>query len=99
MSADGKNGYFVEYGSGVLSLFVENAGTFTQLGTYADATIGTKHVKIEITNATKKVYLNNSVIINSTDNSITSIGSYALITWYSDIGGLGAIDNFAAASL
>lgn len=65
------------------------AGVDTLLGSY-EATFNTTHtIKLEITDATKKVYVDDVERISSTDNALTSAGTWGVAwgTTEGDIGG------------
>ena len=61
-----------------VKLFKKVTGTYTQLGAY-DATLAAGTIiKLEITDATKKVYVDGVQRISSTDNALTSVGTWGL---------------------
>jgi len=80
---DNNNLYLVQIlGNGLadesVKLFKKVGGTYTELGAYA-ATLGIGTIiKLEITDATKKVYVDGVQRISSTDNALTSIGTWGL---------------------
>jgi len=62
-----------------VKLFKRVGGTFTPLGVY-DATLATGTIiKLEITDATKKVFVDGVERISSTDNALTSVGTWGII--------------------
>lgn len=73
--------YQVVYNGGTWSLYKVVAGANTLLGSYASSfTSGTRTVKLEIRNATKRVYFDgsSSPAISSTDNAITNAGAVGI---------------------
>ncbi|NND71023.1 MAG: tandem-95 repeat protein, partial [Rhodothermales bacterium] len=84
-----------------LQLAKMEGGVTTILGT-VDVTIAPGDTfKLEITDATKKIYHNGIQVISSTDNSLTAVGNWGL--YFGDFNGIGGhlrstwgIDNFLA---
>jgi hypothetical protein len=86
VSTTERTGYCVNWTDGNWSLRQWVNGTRTDLATYAGDTPTTaKVVKLEITDAAKKVYIDDVERINyTTDNTITAAGRPGLATYYSD---------------
>ncbi len=66
------------HASNSLELFVISGGTATSLGSYDEALAANGIVKLEITDATKKVYYDGVERISSADNTLTSAGTWGL---------------------
>lgn len=86
VSTTERTGYCVNWTEGNWALRQWVNGTRTDLATYAGDTPTTaKVVKLEITDAAKKVYIDDVERINyTTDNTITAAGRPGLATYYSD---------------
>jgi hypothetical protein len=69
--------YFAWPTTGVITLYKAVAGAFTSLGTYGASSAGDT-LKLQITDATKKVFVNGTERISSADNSITATGKAGL---------------------
>ncbi len=62
-----------------ITLYKRVGGTWTSLGSY-DATLAAGTIiKLEVTDATKKVYVDGTQRISSTDNALTSVGTWGLV--------------------
>jgi hypothetical protein len=76
-------------------------GVATLLGSYSQVvTVGTYSVRLEITDASKKVYINGIERISSTDNSITAAGRPGIRAGSGILGQTGLqLDNFVAEDI
>jgi hypothetical protein len=88
--------YFVQYNAGGANewrLYRRVAGTATLLGSYAgDVPTSVRTVKLEIKDATKKVFIGGVERISTTDNTITAAGRPGIGS------GQGTIDNYEAGA-
>ena len=104
VSTSAETGYFVWHDpSNEWHLVQMISGTQTDLGSYSQALVSgtTYHVKLEIRDATKKVFIDGVERISSSDNTITAAGKAAIRYFNSDwgFGTTGkAIDNFLATN-
>ena len=91
--------YWARYSSNGWYLHKSVAGTFTDLGFYAQAlTTGQIYnLRFEVRNATKKLFVDNVERISSTDNSITAAGKAGIFFYKGD--GLLSMVDFTAADV
>lgn len=83
--ASNNTGYFaVLSNTGTAYLYLVNNGSYTELDSAAYTfSNGTHSIRLEIRDATKKLFVNSSEILSSTDNTITAIGNPGLF-FYTD---------------
>jgi hypothetical protein len=103
-STNGDDHYFVRWqitGTAVIQLFKVVANAATSLGTWNEvATVGkTINLRLEIRNATKKVFVDGVERISSTDNAITGAGLVGLRSLDSTLTAGVHYDNFKAMTL
>jgi len=87
---------FWDAGAAVWRLYRQVLGVFTSIGTYSgDSPSGTtRTVKMEIRDATKKIFIDGTERISSTDDTVTAVGSagIAFVGYSSE-----RVDNFLFA--
>lgn len=103
MSTSANTFYMLRYSVANLrwELFKAVAGSFTLLGSFTQSlTLTTYAARLEITDATKKVFVDGVERISSTDNAITAAGRAGMRWSYSITGQTGLrIDNFTATDI
>lgn len=86
---------YLAWASGASSLYKHVAGAFTEIGSYAGAVPSGTVIKLQIRDATKKVFLDGVERISSTNNDVTGAGKAGL-RFYSDAVSPAIVDTFSA---
>lgn len=90
----------VEPSAGQIALYKASSGSYTSLGTFSQtfSASNTYAIKLEIRNATKKVYVNGVERISSANNDITDAGRVGLRSFVDSSVGL-HMDNLVGTNV
>lgn len=78
LSTSAETGYLAWSNAGAYFLYKAVSGSFTELGSWTTAPAANDVVKLEIRNASKKVFVNGTQRISSTNNDVTAAGKAGL---------------------
>lgn len=97
LSSDGLNGYFVDARSGGWYMWERVGGTTTQIGSYVgDVPTSAKTGLLQVTDATKKVFVDGVERISSGNNNVTASGYFGIAAYYADASTSRYLDNYYA---
>lgn len=98
VSSDNNNGYFLDHRNGTWQLWERVGGAApTSIGTYSgDVPTSEKTGKLEIRDATKKVFVDGVERISSVNNGVTAKGYFGIHAYYSDTATTRYIDTYFA---